>query len=81
MIAAGRTLLEQARELQALAQTGLAYCKDPFDRERYERIRAIAVDMLAMQADVPAEEQRRIPDAETRYSRGHRDPDWVTLFE
>ena len=32
MIAADRTLLEQARELQALAQTGLAYCKDPFDR-------------------------------------------------
>ena len=58
MIAADRTLLEQARELQALAQTGLAYCKDPFDRERYERIRAIAVDMLAMQADVPAEEMR-----------------------
>lgn len=86
MIAADRTLLEQARELQALAQTGLAYCKDPLDRERYERIRAIAVDMLAMQADVSAEEmrrpaQRRIPDAETRYSRGHRDPDWVTLFE
>ena len=52
MIAADRTLLEQARELQALAQTGLAYCKDPFDRERYERIRA-------MQADVPAEEMRR----------------------
>ena len=81
MIAADRTLLEQARELQALAQTGLAYCKDPFDRERYERIRAITVDMLAMQADVPAEEMRRIPDAETRYSRSHRDPDWVTLFE
>ena len=57
MIAADRTLLEQARELQALAQTGLAYCKDPLDRERYERIRA--VDMLAMQADVSAEEMRR----------------------
>ena len=80
MIAADRTLLEQARELQALAQTGLAYCKDPLDRERYERIRAITVDMLAMQADVPAA-RRRIPDAETRYSRSHRDPDWVTLFE
>ena len=63
MIAADRTLLEQARELQALAQTGLAYCKDPFDRERYERIRAIAVDMLAMQADVPAEEMRRLLSA------------------
>lgn len=59
MIAADRTLLEQARELQALAQTGLAYCKDPLDRERYERIRAIAVDMLAMQADVSAEEMHR----------------------
>ena len=30
MIAADRTLLEQARELQALAQTGLAYCKNDF---------------------------------------------------
>ena len=39
MMATNRTLLEQARELQALAQTGLMYCKDPFDRERYERIR------------------------------------------
>ena len=63
MIAAGRTLLEQARELQALAQTGLAYCKDPFDRERYERIRAIAVDMLSMQADETAEEMRRLLSA------------------
>ena len=34
MMATNRTLLEQARELQALAQTGLMYCKDPFDRER-----------------------------------------------
>ena len=47
MMATNRTLLEQARELQALAQTGLMYCKDPFDRERYERIRAMAVDMLS----------------------------------
>ena len=36
MMATNRTLLEQARELQALAQTGLMYCKDPFDRERYD---------------------------------------------
>ena len=51
MMATNRTLLEQARELQALAQTGLMYCKDPFDRERYERIRAMAVDMLSTQVD------------------------------
>lgn len=54
MMATNRTLLEQARELQALAQTGLMYCKDPFDRERYERIRAMAVDMLSTQVDAPA---------------------------
>lgn len=53
MMATNRTLLEQARELQALAQTGLMYCKDPFDRERYERIRAMAVDMLSTQVDAP----------------------------
>jgi hypothetical protein len=26
--------LEWARELQAIAQTGLTFCRDPYDRER-----------------------------------------------
>ena len=40
-------MLALARELQALAQTGLAYATDPYDRERYERLREIAVDVAA----------------------------------
>ena len=40
-------MLALARELQALAQTGLAYATDPYDRERYERLREIAVDLAA----------------------------------
>ena len=32
--------LAWARELQAIAQTGLTFCRDPYDRERYEAIRA-----------------------------------------
>ena len=60
MMATNRTLLEQARELQALAQTGLMYCKDPFDRERYERIRAMAVDMLSTQVDAPLKKNRSV---------------------
>ncbi|MCE2565870.1 NUDIX hydrolase [Komagataeibacter sp. FNDCF1] len=36
-----------ARDLQALAQSGLAYTENPFDRERYDSIMKIAVDMLA----------------------------------
>jgi ADP-ribose pyrophosphatase YjhB (NUDIX family) len=40
--------LELARELQAIAQTGLAYGSGRFDLERYERIRAIAAALLAL---------------------------------
>jgi ADP-ribose pyrophosphatase YjhB (NUDIX family) len=39
--------LTRARELQAIAQIGLAYTKDKFDAERYERIRAIAAAIMA----------------------------------
>lgn len=56
-------LLDWGKELQALAQTGLMYGRDPFDRERYERIRAIAVDMLALQTDMPAERIRGLINA------------------
>ena len=34
--------MEWAVELQALAQAGLFYGHDKYDRERYERIREIA---------------------------------------
>ena len=40
-------MLALARELQALAQTGLAYATDPYDRERYERLREIAAGVAA----------------------------------
>lgn len=39
--------LDWAKELQALAQTGLAYSKDPFDIERFLRIREISAEMLS----------------------------------
>jgi ADP-ribose pyrophosphatase YjhB (NUDIX family) len=35
------------RELQAIAQTGLAYVRDPYDRERYERLRSLASEIMA----------------------------------
>ncbi|WP_130860518.1 NUDIX hydrolase [Gracilibacillus phocaeensis] len=40
------TWLTWAKELQALAQSGLAYSQDDYDIERFERIRAISVEML-----------------------------------
>src|ERR1700742_288706 len=35
------------RELQALAQTGLTFTQDRFDRQRYERITELAANILA----------------------------------
>jgi ADP-ribose pyrophosphatase YjhB (NUDIX family) len=34
-------------QLQAIAQTGLAYGKDPFDIERFQQVQAIAAEMAA----------------------------------
>jgi ADP-ribose pyrophosphatase YjhB (NUDIX family) len=39
--------LRIARELRAIAQTGLAFTADRFDRQRYERVRELAASMLA----------------------------------
>jgi ADP-ribose pyrophosphatase YjhB (NUDIX family) len=35
------------RELRAIAQTGLTFSQDPFDRGRYERIRELSASLIA----------------------------------
>jgi len=47
--------LEWAVELQSLAQAGLTYGKDVYDKERYARIREIAAEMIALKTDIPLE--------------------------
>ncbi|HEX6440602.1 MAG TPA: NUDIX hydrolase [Stellaceae bacterium] len=37
-----------ARRLQAIAQNGLTFVQDPYDKERYEQIRALAAEMMAV---------------------------------
>ncbi len=44
--------LEWAKRLQAIAQNGLAYAESPFDVERYEAIRGIAMEMVESHSDV-----------------------------
>jgi hypothetical protein len=44
-----------ARELQAIAQTGLTFSCDPYDRERYEAVRGLADRMFAAGSDEPGE--------------------------
>ena len=60
-------LLGWAVELQALAQTGLAYCGDKFDEERFTRIREIAAEMVAFKGDVSVEKVKDFFCNETGY--------------
>ena len=48
-------IVEWAKELQSLAQAGLFYGHDKYDKERYQRIREISTEMMLMRADVPTE--------------------------
>jgi ADP-ribose pyrophosphatase YjhB (NUDIX family) len=61
-------LLEWARELQAIAQTGLTFCRDPYDRERYEAIRQLAARMFAARTDAPLERIEALFAGETGYA-------------
>lgn len=47
--------LAWAREIQAIAQSGLAFTQDQFDRERYERLRELASEIFAEHSNTPAE--------------------------
>jgi ADP-ribose pyrophosphatase YjhB (NUDIX family) len=42
--------LTMGREMRAIAQIGLTFSKDPFDRQRFERIRELAASLLAQGA-------------------------------
>ena len=49
------TLTKLAMELQSIAQNGLTYTKDLFDKERFERIRDISAEIMAMKTGFPIE--------------------------
>ncbi len=59
--------LDWAVELQALAQAGLYYGRDKYDRERYQRVRDIAAEMVACQGELPLEKVKDIFCCETGY--------------
>ena len=49
-----------ATELQSLAQAGLFYCKDKFDKERFQRVREIAAEMIASKTDLSFEKVKEL---------------------
>ena len=59
--------LEWAIELQSLAQAGLTYGKDEYDKERYERIREISAEMIARKSDISIEKVKDLFCNESGY--------------
>ena len=58
---------EWAEELQSLAQAGLYYAKDIFDRERFQRIREIAAEMMSERTGLPPDAVTELFCAESGY--------------
>jgi ADP-ribose pyrophosphatase YjhB (NUDIX family) len=60
-------LLEWARSAQAIAQNGLAFTRDPFDRERYTRLAELVAELLSSQLEIPPAAARGLFANETGY--------------
>ncbi len=68
VIILGLKWLEWAKQLQSIAQNGLTYSKDVFDRERFEMIRDISVDMMSQQTGVNKEVVKNLFTNDTGYA-------------
>ena len=55
-----KTWMQWAIELQSLAQAGLAYGKDSYDKERYTRIREISAEIISHMSDIPTDKVRNL---------------------
>ncbi len=56
------------KEIRALGQSGLRYTKDPFDRERFERLIAIASELYSELSDADLETVERFFIPEVGYA-------------
>jgi ADP-ribose pyrophosphatase YjhB (NUDIX family) len=65
---AGGNLLEWARKVQAIAQNGLAFTRDPFDRERYTQLAELVATLLSTELRVPLAEARAFWSGESGYA-------------
>ncbi|MBR3105547.1 MAG: NUDIX hydrolase [Clostridia bacterium] len=59
--------LKWAIELQSLSQSALYWCKDPYDIERFQRIREISAEMMAAKTGLDLENVKNLFCNETGY--------------
>ena len=63
-----KRFLQWCRSIQAISQNGLAFTKDPFDKERYEQLKTVASEMLASCADIQTEKIKHLFSSEKGYA-------------
>ena len=59
--------LKWAIEIQSLAQSGLAYTTNVYDKERYERLREISAEMIEEKSNINLEKVKDLLCNETGY--------------
>ena len=60
--------LRWAKQLAAVAQNGLAYAENPYDIDRYKKVREVAAEMMSAQSDLGTEEVLTILAREEGYA-------------
>jgi ADP-ribose pyrophosphatase YjhB (NUDIX family) len=65
---AGSHWLEWVRQVQAIAQNGLAFTRDPFDRERYTQLVELTTELLSAQLSIPLPTARALFADERGYA-------------
>lgn len=60
--------LTWGRELQALAQTGIHYAVNEYDRERYQRLATIAAEILNEYSQLPVDRLALLFNSQTGYA-------------
>ncbi len=73
--------LTWAKEIQAISQNGLAYTKDIFDKERFERLRELSVEIINQYTEIDNEVIRDLFCNETGYQTPKVDVRGVIIKE
>ena len=62
------TVLTWARKVQAIAQNGLTFAQDPFDRERYTQLQELAASIVSAELDIPLGKAKALWEKEEGYA-------------
>jgi len=73
--------LQWARQIQAIAQTGLHFASSQYDRERYEQLQTIAIEIFGECSDTDVSTIRAVFDREHGYATPKVDVRGVVFAE